>query len=146
MSSQFLEPRQVDVIRPIDPSASELLCLNPTAAPPASECAGFDAELVGEFLGSPERPGNFGTSADHALASQYEQERIDAGRRELVLASRSETFVIESLEEWPSLRRSEPGPRSAEENRARHEIPMFVGIRAVKRADAPTAGRTTVQG
>jgi len=49
-------------------------------------------------------------------------------------------FLIESLEEWPSLRRSEPGPRSAEENRARREIPMFLGIRAVL---ARTPGRSS---
>lgn len=55
-------------------------------------------------------------------------------------------FVVESLEEWPSLRRSEPGPRAAEENRARHEIPLFLGIRAVKRPEGPAAERTTVQG
>ena len=42
-------------------------------------------------------------------------------------------FVIEALEEWPSMRSSEPGPRVSEENRARREIPMFLGIRAVKR-------------
>jgi len=41
-------------------------------------------------------------------------------------------LLIESLEEWPSLRSSAPGPRSAEENRARREIPMFLGIRAIK--------------
>ena len=44
-------------------------------------------------------------------------------------------FVIESLEEWPSQRTSQPGPRAVEENRARREIPMFLGIRALKRAD-----------
>ncbi|MFN0132148.1 MAG: pseudouridine synthase [Phycisphaerales bacterium] len=42
-------------------------------------------------------------------------------------------FVIEALEEWPSMRRSQPGPRAAEEDRARREIPMFLGIRAIKR-------------
>jgi hypothetical protein len=42
-------------------------------------------------------------------------------------------FLIEALEEWPSMRRSQPGPRAAEEDRARREIPMFVGLRAVKR-------------
>ncbi len=41
-------------------------------------------------------------------------------------------FLLESLEEWPSLRRSEPGPRAAEENRARREIPLFLGWRAKK--------------
>ena len=42
-------------------------------------------------------------------------------------------LLIEALEEWPSQRRSQPGPRAAEENRARREIPMFLGFRAVKR-------------
>lgn len=42
-------------------------------------------------------------------------------------------LLIERLEEWPSARESQPGPRAAEENRARREIPMFLGIRAVKR-------------
>ena len=42
-------------------------------------------------------------------------------------------FAVEAIEEWPSLRRSKPGPRGAEENRARREIPMFLGFRAVKK-------------
>lgn len=41
-------------------------------------------------------------------------------------------FLIESIEEWPSVRRSQPGPRAAEENRARREIPLFLALRAVK--------------
>ena len=36
-------------------------------------------------------------------------------------------FLIESIEEWPSLRQSQPGPRAREENRARKEIPLFLG-------------------
>lgn len=42
-------------------------------------------------------------------------------------------FLVEAIEEWPSMRRSQPGPRAAEEDRARREIPMFLGIRAIKR-------------
>jgi len=42
-------------------------------------------------------------------------------------------LLIESLEEWPSMRRSQPGPRASEEDRARREIPMFLGFRAIKR-------------
>lgn len=42
-------------------------------------------------------------------------------------------FLIESLEEWPSLRQSQPGPQAREENRIRREIPMFLGFRAIKR-------------
>ncbi len=42
-------------------------------------------------------------------------------------------FVIDTLEEWSSPRTSQPGPRAAEENRARTEIPMFLGFRALRR-------------
>lgn len=38
---------------------------------------------------------------------------------------------IDALEEWPSMRTSQPGPRAAEENRARREIPLFCAVRAV---------------
>lgn len=41
-------------------------------------------------------------------------------------------FLVESIEEWPSLRRSQPGPHAREENRARKEIPMFLGWRAIR--------------
>lgn len=41
-------------------------------------------------------------------------------------------LLVDAMEEWPSLRTSQPGPRAAEENRARREIPMFLAIRAVK--------------
>ncbi|MBS0192240.1 MAG: pseudouridine synthase [Phycisphaerales bacterium] len=44
-------------------------------------------------------------------------------------------FVLEALEEWPSARQSQPGPRAAEENRARREIPMFLALRAVHRGN-----------
>ncbi len=40
-------------------------------------------------------------------------------------------FVIDAIEEWPSLRQSEPGPRAAAENLARTEIPMFLAIRTL---------------
>jgi len=39
-------------------------------------------------------------------------------------------FVIETIEEWASLRKSQPGPRAAEEDRARREIPLFLAVRA----------------
>lgn len=45
-------------------------------------------------------------------------------------------FAIESLEEWPGQRTSEPGPRAEEENRARRELPLFLGIRAVRTGPA----------
>jgi 23S rRNA-/tRNA-specific pseudouridylate synthase/ubiquinone/menaquinone biosynthesis C-methylase UbiE len=44
-------------------------------------------------------------------------------------------FLLEALEEWPSLRKSQSGPRAAEENRARREIPMFLALRAVRCAE-----------
>ncbi len=41
-------------------------------------------------------------------------------------------FVIDAMEEWPSHKSSEPGPRAKAENTARKEIPMFLAMRAVK--------------
>ena len=41
-------------------------------------------------------------------------------------------LLVDAMEEWASLRQSEPGPRAAEENRARREIPMFLALRGVK--------------
>lgn len=57
----------------------------------------------------------------HRPMQQYVKLLADAG------------FMIDALEEWPSLRTSQPGPTAAEENRARREIPMFLAIRAVRR-------------
>lgn len=39
-------------------------------------------------------------------------------------------LLIEKLEEWPSMRAATSGPRAPEENRARREIPLFLGVRA----------------
>jgi ubiquinone/menaquinone biosynthesis C-methylase UbiE len=53
-------------------------------------------------------------------------------------ALRNAGLLIDALEEWPSHKSSEPGPRAAAENVARKEIPMFMAIRALKVAfDAP---------
>jgi hypothetical protein len=41
-------------------------------------------------------------------------------------------MLVESLEEWPSHKNSNSGPRAAAENTARKEIPLFMAIRAVK--------------
>jgi RluA family pseudouridine synthase len=48
-----------------------------------------------------------------------------------VRAFASAGLLVSAIEEWPSLRASEPGPRAAEENRARREIPMFLALRAI---------------
>ncbi|MBK7405156.1 MAG: methyltransferase domain-containing protein [Phycisphaerales bacterium] len=56
----------------------------------------------------------------HRPLQTYVQHLTDAG------------LLVDRLEEWPSPRRSEPGPRAEEENRARREIPVFLGLRAVK--------------
>jgi len=47
-------------------------------------------------------------------------------------ALRNAGLLIDAIEEWPSHKTSEPGPRAAAENTARKEIPMFMAIRAVK--------------
>lgn len=49
-----------------------------------------------------------------------------------VKALRNAGLLIDSIEEWPSHRTSEPGPRAAAENTARKEIPMFMALRAIK--------------
>ena len=49
-----------------------------------------------------------------------------------VKAARRANLLIDALEEWPSHKTSEPGPRQAAENQARKEIPMFMAIRCVK--------------
>lgn len=41
-------------------------------------------------------------------------------------------FLIGKFEEWISHKESVPGPRSAEENRIRKEIPIFAIIEAIK--------------
>jgi 23S rRNA-/tRNA-specific pseudouridylate synthase/SAM-dependent methyltransferase len=41
-------------------------------------------------------------------------------------------LLVSALEEWPAQRMSTSGPRAAEENRARREIPMFLGVRSVR--------------
>ena len=48
-----------------------------------------------------------------------------------VKALRNAGVLVDALEEWPSHKTSEPGPRAAAENAARKEIPMFLAIRAV---------------
>lgn len=49
-----------------------------------------------------------------------------------VKALRNAGLLIDALEEWPSHKTSEPGPRAAAENAARKEIPMFLALRAVR--------------
>lgn len=51
-------------------------------------------------------------------------------------------LLVDRLEEWPSLRASTSGPRAAEENRSRREIPLFLGVRARSSATALITPRT----
>jgi SAM-dependent methyltransferase len=46
---------------------------------------------------------------------------------------RNEGFLIDAMEEWPSHKTSDSGPRAGAENIAREEIPLFMAIRAVKK-------------
>jgi SAM-dependent methyltransferase len=41
-------------------------------------------------------------------------------------------LLVDAMEEWPSHKTSEAGPRAAAENTARKEIPMFLAVRSVK--------------
>lgn len=49
-----------------------------------------------------------------------------------VKSLRNAGLLIDTIEEWPSHKTSQPGPRQAAENRARKEIPLFMAIRAIK--------------
>ena len=61
-----------------------------------------------------------------------------------VKALRNAGMLVEALEEWPSHKQSEPGPRAAAENAARKEIPMFLALRGINAAaPTPTAPLST---
>src|SRR5208282_3098211 len=47
-------------------------------------------------------------------------------------ALRNAGLAVDALEEWPSHKTSDSGPRAAAENVARKEIPLFLALRAVK--------------
>ena len=49
-----------------------------------------------------------------------------------VKALRNAGLLVEAMEEWPSHKFSDSGPRASAENAARKEIPMFLAIGAVK--------------
>ena len=51
-------------------------------------------------------------------------------------ALRAAGLFVDVLEEWPSHKSSDSGPRAAAENAARREIPMFLALRAVKLTSA----------
>jgi len=51
---------------------------------------------------------------------------------EYVKAMSRAGLMIDAMEEWPSHKISDSGPRAAAENVARKEIPLFLAIRAVK--------------
>jgi ubiquinone/menaquinone biosynthesis C-methylase UbiE len=54
-----------------------------------------------------------------------------------VKALRQAGFVVDAIEEWASHKTSTSGPRASAENTARKEIPMFLGLRAIKNAEGP---------
>lgn len=49
-----------------------------------------------------------------------------------VSAAAKAGLLVDALEEWPSHKQSQPGPKAAAENTARKEIPMFMALRCVK--------------
>jgi ubiquinone/menaquinone biosynthesis C-methylase UbiE len=54
-------------------------------------------------------------------------------------AMRGSGLLIDAIEEWPSHKNSDSGPRAPAENLARKEIPLFMAIRAVKIASSVSA-------
>jgi ubiquinone/menaquinone biosynthesis C-methylase UbiE len=62
-----------------------------------------------------------------------------------VKAMRAAGMMVDAMEEWPSHKSSNPGPRAGAENLARKEIPMFMAMRVVKavgRSDEATERRS----
>jgi ubiquinone/menaquinone biosynthesis C-methylase UbiE len=49
-----------------------------------------------------------------------------------VKALRQGGMMVDAIEEWPSHKHSDSGPRAAAENTARKEIPLFLAMRAIK--------------
>ncbi len=47
-------------------------------------------------------------------------------------ALRQAGMLVDALEEWPSHKTSDSGPRAPAENVARKEIPMFLALRALR--------------
>lgn len=47
-------------------------------------------------------------------------------------ALRGAGLLIDAIDEWPSHKKSDSGPRARAENLAREEIPMFMAVRAVR--------------
>ena len=66
------------------------------------------------------RPGEAMTATYHRPVETYLNGLAKAG------------LWTDALEEWPSHRTSQPGPRAKAENRARDEFPLFLAIRANK--------------
>lgn len=52
-------------------------------------------------------------------------------------ALRNAGLLIDAIEEWPSHKTSDSGPRAHAENVARKEIPMFLAIRAIRIQSEP---------
>jgi ubiquinone/menaquinone biosynthesis C-methylase UbiE len=55
-----------------------------------------------------------------------------------VKSLRTAGLLIDAIEEWPSHKNSDSGPRAPAENTARKEIPLFLALRAIKiKTDVP---------
>lgn len=66
-------------IGPIDPSASERLRLHPTSVTPAGKCGRLNRDLLREHTAAPPWTDHGRCRANHTLASECEEESIDAG-------------------------------------------------------------------
>lgn len=63
-----------------------------------------------------------------------------------VKTMRNAGLLIDAMEEWTSHKMSQTGPRSAAENQARKEIPMFLALRGVKIAGPGAVAGGTLSG
>jgi ubiquinone/menaquinone biosynthesis C-methylase UbiE len=72
------------------------------------------------------RPGESVTRTYHRSIGDYVNRLVRAG------------LLVDGFEEWPSHRASQPGSKARAENRARHEFPLFLAVRAVKVQTPPS--------
>lgn len=94
---------------------------------PVSQFRRVDAYLSRDLKPIVMNPGEVSGGVGAVTTTTFHRPLMD-----YVAALRHAGLFVDALEEWASNRRSEPGPRAVEEDRIRHEIPLFAAIRAAK--------------
>lgn len=168
MNIDPIEPVLSGIVRVVRPGGRFVaVMLHPAFRAPGQTSWGWD-QATGSDQGTPRASARGGARGSREAGAPRQFRRVDGylspARREVVMnpgevarggkpvvtltfhrpmqhyarAFAQAGLLIDAVEEWASVRTSQPGPKAAEENRARREIPMFVAIRGV-RADRASA-------